>query len=471
MDEFEKLYLKSRLACSNERNFQLLFQHSLSNLLCLGRHTITGLICTRGFQFNDWRREYQFYSQNKFNADKIFEQVRLDICQRQSISDPLVVAMDDSILRKTGTKIPGVAYRKDPLGPKFHINLVRGQRVLQISAAVPSENCSARMIPIDFIHAPSVKKPHRKATSEELDQFKEMKKQQNLSLQGLGRLTKLRSDMPKEKALWVSVDGSYTNRTVLKGLPQDTVLIGRIRSDAKLNFLPDSINHFGRKKVYGEDAPTPEELRKNDNIPYKTIKAYAAGKDHDFKYKTFDAVRWRAAGEKYTLRVIVIAPLGYRLTKNGKTLYRNPAYLICTDPSIPIEKIIQAYLWRWDIEVNNRDEKNNLGLGQAQVRNKKSVDQTMKLSVASYACLLMASINAFGTKDLPPMLPLPKWRDNNKKKRPSLHDLITMLRHEVWASSIINTSFSGFADKQHSNQKSEKVNFPLFDALFYSTGA
>lgn len=465
------MYLKSKLACSNERNFQLLFQHSLSNLLCLGRHTITGLICTRGLQFNDWRREYQFYSQNKFNADKIFEQVREDICRRQSNSDPLVVAMDDSILRKTGTKIPGVAYRKDPLGPKFHINLVLGQRVLQISAAVPSENCSARMIPIDFIHAPSVKKPHHKATSDEIEQFKELKKQRNLSIQGLERLAKLRRELQKEKALWVSVDGSYTNKTVLKGLPQDTVLIGRIRSDAKLNFLPDSTNHFGRKKVYGEDAPTPEELRKNDNISYKTVKAYAAGKSHDFKYKTIDAVRWRAAGEKHTLRVIVIAPLGYRLTKNGKTLYRKPAYLICTDPSKSIEKIIQAYLWRWDIEVNNRDEKNNLGLGQAQVRNKNAVDQTMKLSVASYACLLMASINAFGTKDLPPILPLPKWQDINKKKRPSIKDLITMLRHEVWATSINKGSFSGLVDKQPSDHKSEKINIPLFDALFYSTGA
>lgn len=471
MDEFEKLYFKSKLACSNEKNFQLLFQHSLSNVLCLGRHTITGLICTRGLQFNDWRREYQFYSQNKFDADKIFEQVRENICQLQSISEPLVVAMDDSILRKTGTKIPGVGYRRDPLGPKFHVNFIRGQRVIQISAAVPSENSLARMIPIDFIHAPSLKKPHHKATSEELDQFKELKKQHNLSIQGLSRLTQLRKNLPKDKKLWVSVDGSYTNKTVLKGLPQDTVLIGRIRSDAKLNFLPNSTSQFGRKKIYGEDAPTPEELRKNNNLPYKTIKAYAAKKFHDFKYKTIDAVRWRTAGEKHTLRMIVIAPLGYRLTKNSKILYRNPAYLVCTDPSIPIEKIIQAYLWRWDIEVNNRDEKNNLGLGQAQVRNRNAVDQTMKLSVASYACLIMASINAFGTNGLTHILPLPKWRNANEKKRPSIQDLITILRHEVWASSIVNTSFSGFGEQQPLVLKAEKVKMPLFDALFYGARA
>jgi hypothetical protein len=53
--------------------------------------------------------------------------------------------------------------------------------------------------------------------------------------------------------------------------------------------------------------------------------------------------------------------MGYRLTKNGKLLYRKPAYLICTDPNADIREILQAYIWRWDIEVNFRDEKITLG--------------------------------------------------------------------------------------------------------------
>jgi hypothetical protein len=36
--------------------------------------------------------------------------------------------MDDSILRKSGRKIPGVGYRRDPLSPAFHLNFVRGMR-------------------------------------------------------------------------------------------------------------------------------------------------------------------------------------------------------------------------------------------------------------------------------------------------------------------------------------------------------
>ena len=47
---------------------------------------------------------------------------------------PLVTALDDTGLRKTGRKIPGVGYRRDPMSPPFHVNLVPAQRFVQLSA-------------------------------------------------------------------------------------------------------------------------------------------------------------------------------------------------------------------------------------------------------------------------------------------------------------------------------------------------
>ena len=65
----------------------------------------------------------------------------------------------------------------------------------------------------------------------------------------------------------------------------------------------------------------------------------------------------------------------HRLRKGSKLLYRKPAYLICTDPDMPLEEVLQYYIWRWDIEVNHRDEKQIIGVGQAQVRSEKSVSR------------------------------------------------------------------------------------------------
>ena len=74
---------------------------------------------------------------------------------------------------------------------------------------------------------------------------------------------------------------------------------------------------------------------------------------------------WRTAGVAQVLQLIVIAPLAYRLRKGSRLLYRDPGFLICTDPDLHPRDIIEAYFQRWDIEVNFREEKTLLGVGQA----------------------------------------------------------------------------------------------------------
>ena len=64
---------------------------------------------------------------------------------------------------------------------------------------------------------------------------------------------------------------------------------------------------------------------------------------------------------------MVIKPLGYRLRKGSKLLYRLPAFLICTDLELSLQTLVQSYLHRWEIECNHRDEKSLLGVAQGQV--------------------------------------------------------------------------------------------------------
>jgi hypothetical protein len=59
--------------------------------------------------------------------------------------------------------------------------------------------------------------------------------------------------------------------------------------------------------------------------------------------------------------------------------------LICTDPDLPLEDLLQEYVWRWDIEVNHRDEKTILGVAQAQARNENSVEYIPATAVAANA--------------------------------------------------------------------------------------
>ncbi len=96
------------------------------------------------------------------------------------------------------------------------------------------------------------------------------------------------------------------------------------------------------------------------------------GHTHSFHIKTVTPLRWRAAG-KQNLRLVIIRPLGYRLSKQAPLLYRKPAYLICTAPELPLTQLLQAYLWRWEIEGGFRDQKQLIGIGEAHVRTPQAI--------------------------------------------------------------------------------------------------
>lgn len=389
---------------------------------------------------------------------------------------PLLVAMDDTQLRKTGRKIPGVAWRRDPLGPPFHTNLVKAQRFIQRSAALLPQGRPGpcRMVPIGFDHAPSLRKPARNAPAERLEQYKQQGREHNLSRQGASLLHPLRADLDRDepavpRALLAAVDGSYTNRTVLRGLPERTPLIGRIRGDAKL-FHPWQGGQAttGRNRRYGARAPTPEQLRKDDKLPWQQVEAFAAGKLHSMRIKTLSPLLWQVAGYRQPLRLIVIAPLAYRPNRTSRLLYRDPAYLIVTDPDLAPERAVQAYLWRWDIENNHRDEKQLIGVGQAQVRAPASAERLPAFAVATYAMLLLAATRAFGLHGLPGAIPAPKWRSRQTKARPSTADLLSELRCELWGQALGAPRFSAFADTGALAAKPQKVEPDLASAVLYA---
>jgi hypothetical protein len=91
--------------------------HLLAQLVCLGRHTLTGLLATNGQLQNDWSADYRLYSRQRIDPGELFSQVRRGVQLSLGAQEALTVAMDDSILRKSGRKTPGVGYRRDPLSP------------------------------------------------------------------------------------------------------------------------------------------------------------------------------------------------------------------------------------------------------------------------------------------------------------------------------------------------------------------
>lgn len=440
----------------------------LATLLTPEKSTITNLLCTSARQHHDWTADYRLYSQDRIEQNKLFAPILQTILNKLPPLAPLVVSLDDTITRKTGKHIHGSGWKRDPLGPAFQTNLVCAQRYLQLSASCPLGEGQARSIPIDIHHCPSPIKPKANASEVERQNYREALKQQNLNQQTLQRLNHLRTITPAKRRIILTGDGSYTNKIILNNLPAYTAYIGRTRKDLNLHYLPEpeATTPKGRPASYGKQAPTPEQLRQDPDTPWQIIRAYAAGKHHDFRIKTIDKLLWTKTGAKTQLRLIVIAPLGYRLTKSHKLLYRQPAYLLCTDHDIPLEQLLQNYLWRWGIEVNFREEKTLIGTGQAQVRTASSNQHVPAITVAAYALLWLSALKQIKEKNLS-CLSRPKWRKaRNSDELPSTGDLIRLLRYQTWAAALRPSTFYHFANKDQNYTKCQKSKPDLAATLF-----
>jgi len=429
------------------------------------------MLTASGKQFEDWTAAYNLFSRSRIDINMLFSILQRIVIEENNSLPYVVGHLDDTIIKKTGKKIPGTSWKWDPLGPPFHTNYIWGQRFMQISIACPLAGSigPSRAIPVDFHHCPTAVKPKKSASAQQWESYRHEKQAKTLSRQGSLRIADIRKRLDEQgafdKDFVLSVDGSYTNEKVLKNLPDRVTLIGRIRKDTKLYSIPEEQPLLGRKRSYGDRLPTPEQIRQADQYPWQQVTGWAAGKEHQFDIKTVRNVRWRSAGGEKDLVLIVIRPLGYRLNKQAKVLYREPAYLILTNPDMPIEQALQAYLWRWEIEVNFREEKTLLGCGQGQVRNIESVERLPAFIVLMYA-LLHVAWSRTREKNEVQLLPRPKWYQRKENERVTTGDIMNNLRAQLWGQAT-KMDFSGFVNEEWEARSRRNMNRINATAAFY----
>ncbi len=470
MDHLDEAFAECRGAFRQGRTFELARQMIFSALGCLGRHTVTGMLTTGGRQFNDWTSAYRLFGHSRIDDEELWKPLRRGVGGLLEEGAPFVAALDDTLLLRTGRKVNGASWRRDPQGPAFQTNLVWAGRYVQTVGLVPEESgpSRARAVPVGMRHAPGERRPRRRASEAEKADYRRRAREASLSVVGAGEITELRQRLDEDpdnagRRLVVAVDGGYTNSPVLRHLPERTTVIGRVRKDAKLFAVPGQGCAQGRPRVYGERVQTPEELRQDESVPWQQVQVWAAGKVHAFKVKTMGPVRWKGAGRQ-DLLVVAVRPLGYRLKKGSNLLYRQPAYLISTDPEMPLEQLLQTYVWRWEVEVAFREEKTLLGMGEAQVRTKAAVESMPTFMAAAYGYLHLAAARA-GIRES--SLARPKWQKPCPGQRCSTGQLISLLRSELWGKALGKT-FDGFATRNAQTQSRENVLFSPFDAAIYA---
>lgn len=431
LESWLEIVLSWRDVFAQERTAVRAVRQGLGSLVCLGRRTLTRILWASGREQHPWQAEYHLYERAKWEPQDLFDPIvkgALPLCKGRLVG----VALDDTKLHKSGRCITQAFYQRDPMSPPFHTNLILGLRFIQASLLVPlhrSGPFSCRALPIRFEESSAVKRPGKRAGEEAQRAYRRRRKEQNLSTHCARMMGALRESLDaaggRAKLLVLPLDGSFCNRTVFGAARDRTELIARARKDAVLCMRAPE----GTRRFYAQEKFTPEKVRQDACVPWKTVKLFYGAKRRKVRYKEVSNLYWQGGARRLPLRLFVVAPTPYRKRKSSKLYYRQPAYLLCTDLLHGAKQLLQIYFDRWQIEVNHREEKDTLGVGQAQLWNRQAVPKQPPLAVAAYSALLLAALKTFGPERNGAYAPLPPWR--RSAKRPSCLDLITLLRKEM----------------------------------------
>ena len=420
-------------------------EHALTWPAAMGSRTISQMICTKGGCQRDWSADYKFYSRSRWEDRRLFERVSEEYLARYP-KKPVVLAIDDTRVAKSGKKIPGASWQRDPLSPPFQVNMIWGLRFLQGSLLFPHHcegDFSARAYPVGFEHMPVVKKPGMRANDEQREQYGRLRKKTNLSTQSLGWMREYRKHLDKlnaaDRILRVVADASFCNRTFYKDPLERVELLTRCRKDARLCFRAPE----GSGRRYAMEIFSPKDVLQSPRCRYLRCRIWLGHKRRYVRYKVVESILWRRGGGTRGLRLIVIAPIPYKISPKASRNLRQPGYLLSTDMHSPVRDLIQSYFDRWQIEVNHRDEKTILSVGRAQLWSPSSVSRQPALTVASYSMLLLAGLRCFGPGRSASCPALPKWRLHSP--RASLLDLLTVLRKEIIETSVNNSNYAEMA--------------------------
>ena len=407
-------------------------RQALVSLICLGRRTMTRIIWASGNEGRSWSGEYFLHSRSGWCVDDLFAPIAnraVQFCRGRLLG----VVVDDTSIKKTGKRIRQAFLSRDPMSPPFHPNLRLGIRFLQMAIVIPlhqTMKVAARTVPILFEEVGAAKKPRKgtKDYAEKKREYEEIRKIHNLparALQAMGKIRQMLDVAGAVSKIMVLIgDGAFCNRRIFSFETDRTHLLVRCRKDLKLCHRSASTRRF-----YDEKTFTPLDIFNDASVSWQKARIFFGAKYRIIHYKEVTSVLWQTGAKRRFLRLFVLQPTKYRVRKTGKLQRRDPAFLLTTLTEGQTTNLLQLYFDRWQIEVNHREEKDTLHVGQAQLHNVIAVPKQPALVVAAYSALLMASLIAYGSLRTTVYEPLPRWRAN--AKRPSCLDLVTLLRKQT----------------------------------------
>jgi hypothetical protein len=335
---------------------------------------------------------------------------------------PVLVGLDDTIERRRGAQIAAKGIYRDPVrSSKGHFVKASGLRwvSLQLLAPVPWAQ-RVWALPFFTVLAPS-------------ERYHQARGQRHKTLTDWCRqmLLQLRRWLP-DRALVAVADSTYAALDLLAacaGLPHPVVVITRLRLDAAL-YDPAPARPpgtVGRPRKKGARQPTLAERLHDPQTLWQALTVHwYGGADRAIEVATATAV-WFHGG-------LPPVPLRWVLIREPTGAFE-PQALLCTDPALPAQQIVEWFVLRWQLEVTFHEARAHLGVETQRQWSDLAIQRTTPALLGLFSLVTLLAHELLQGQAFP--VRQAAWYT---KARPTFVDALALVRRELWPVPVFALS-------------------------------
>ncbi len=371
-----------------------------------GRRTVCGMLAGAGLS-RLWphHRAHRFFSHARWDSQALgLALARLVVALLVPAGEPVLVAVDDTLFRRTGRKVHAIGW--------FHDGSAKGPRPVGlgnnwvIAAVIVRLPFMSRPVALPA-QARLVHKDVKPAPASRLVLARQM-------------ISELAAALPG-RAIHVVADAAYAGKE-LRRLPATVTWTTRLRKDAALYQLPGPrTGKRGRPRVKGPRLPSLKDQARTAAFAPVTVTRY--GTTATIQAAVITCL-WHGAFGARPVQVILIRDR----SRSGHDLA-----LATTDLAASPRKVIERYASRWSIEVAIEDAKQLFGAGQARNRLPAAVHRTIPFTLACQSlAVLWYAVAGHDPGDADERRARAPWY--RTKAEPSTSDMIAKLRRVLIAA-------------------------------------
>ena len=377
------------------------------------RRTVCGMLLGAGLE-RLWHhtRAHRLFSSARWSADEVGLALAGLVVERLlPAGAALVVAVDDTLFKRSGRKVFGAAWQHD--------GAAKGPRPAGFG------NCwvvAGLVVTVPFLTRPVclpvVARLWRPRRTGKIALAREM--------------TELIAARFPDRIVHTVGDAAYVGEH-LRGLAPTVTWTSRLKTTSVLHELPPPrTGRKGRPRTRGLRLGTASEL--SQLLDRRRVKVLRYGRT-DTVLIADRVCLWYGSFHSQPVRVVLVRD------KNcgpGTALDRGyGAALVTTDLASTPEQIVERYASRWSIETAFHDARQSLGVGEARNRTQSAVERTVPFGLLAYTVVIAwYTLTGHHPADTDEHRTRARWYTT--KTQPSFEDMTAKLRRTIIAHKFRN---------------------------------